>query len=142
MLYLSLYINIHHSLYLSLCITLPAYLLACLSVGLLLQFIVVHFCIGSLPLPLCVQVDLLAHMWRYPTVSIHGIEGAFSAPGTKTVIPAKVAAKFSIRQVPSMDPEVVKKQVSNGQLARVLVLVLVSLALTPTGIPARHSWLS
>lgn len=60
------------------------------------------------PLP---KVDLLAHMWRYPTVSIHGIEGAFSDPGTKTVIPAKVTAKFSIRQVPDMDPAMVKKQV-------------------------------
>lgn len=57
------------------------------------------------------KVDLLAHLWRYPTVSIHGIEGAFSASGTKTVIPAKVTAKFSIRQVPDMDPAMVKKQV-------------------------------
>ncbi|GLD51834.1 cytosolic non-specific dipeptidase-like isoform X1 [Lates japonicus] len=59
------------------------------------------------------KVDLLAHMWRYPTVSIHGIEGAFSDPGTKTVIPAKVTAKFSIRQVPNMDPAMVKKQVTD-----------------------------
>lgn len=44
-------------------------------------------------------------------MSIHGIEGAFSDPGTKTVIPAKVTAKFSIRQVPNMDPAAVKKQV-------------------------------
>lgn len=51
-------------------------------------------------------------MWRYPTVSIHGIEGAFSDPGTKTVIPSKVIAKFSIRQVPDMDPAMVKKQVN------------------------------
>uniref|UniRef100_A0A7N9ALL8 Uncharacterized LOC113122430 n=1 Tax=Mastacembelus armatus TaxID=205130 RepID=A0A7N9ALL8_9TELE len=59
------------------------------------------------------KVDLLAHMWRYPTVSIHGIEGAFSDPGTKTVIPSKVTAKFSIRQVPNMDPAMVKRQVSD-----------------------------
>ncbi|XP_016396556.1 beta-Ala-His dipeptidase [Sinocyclocheilus rhinocerous] len=59
------------------------------------------------------QVDLLAHRWRHPTVSIHGIEGAFSSPGTKTVIPAKVIAKFSIRQVPNMDPAVVEKQVTD-----------------------------
>uniref|UniRef100_A0A3P8XHF6 Peptidase M20 dimerisation domain-containing protein n=1 Tax=Esox lucius TaxID=8010 RepID=A0A3P8XHF6_ESOLU len=59
------------------------------------------------------KVDLLAHRWRYPTVTVHGIEGAFSAPGTKTVIPAKVIAKFSIRQVPNMDPAVVKKQVTD-----------------------------
>lgn len=63
-------------------------------------------------------MDLLAHLWRYPTVSIHGIEGAFSDPGTKTVIPAKVTAKFSIRQVPDMDPAAVKKQVQQEVLAR------------------------
>ncbi|KAG8948396.1 hypothetical protein FRC04_009766 [Tulasnella sp. 424] len=42
---------------------------------------------------------------RYPSLSLHGIEGAFSAPGAKTVIPAKVAGKFSIRLVPNMTPD-------------------------------------
>lgn len=65
----------------------------------------------SLSVLCSLKVDVLAHLWRYPTVSIHGIEGAFSDPGTKTVIPAKVTAKFSIRQVPNMDPQVVKNQV-------------------------------
>jgi Cys-Gly metallodipeptidase DUG1 len=41
--------------------------------------------------------------WRYPSLSLHGIEGAFSAPGAKTVIPAKVTGKFSIRTVPNME---------------------------------------
>lgn len=41
--------------------------------------------------------------WRYPSLSLHGIEGAFSASGAKTVIPAKVIGKFSIRTVPDMD---------------------------------------
>lgn len=41
--------------------------------------------------------------WRNPSLSIHGVEGAFSAPGAKTVIPAKVTGKFSIRTVPDMD---------------------------------------
>ncbi|KAK6854539.1 cytosolic nonspecific dipeptidase [Apiospora arundinis] len=41
--------------------------------------------------------------WRYPSLSVHGVEGAFSAPGAKTVIPAKVIGKFSIRTVPDMD---------------------------------------
>ncbi|TRY81246.1 hypothetical protein DNTS_000541 [Danionella cerebrum] len=59
------------------------------------------------------HVEVLAHRWRYPTVSIHGIEGAFSSSGTKTVIPAKVIGKFSIRQVPNMDPPTVEKQVSD-----------------------------
>lgn len=43
--------------------------------------------------------------WRFPSLSIHGIEGAFSAPGAKTVIPAKVIGKFSIRTVPNMEIE-------------------------------------
>ncbi|XP_039592805.1 beta-Ala-His dipeptidase [Polypterus senegalus] len=59
------------------------------------------------------KVDILSHRWRYPTLSIHGIEGAFSASGTKTVIPAKVVAKFSIRQVPNMDPKIVETQVTD-----------------------------
>ncbi|KLU87230.1 cytosolic non-specific dipeptidase, variant [Magnaporthiopsis poae ATCC 64411] len=43
--------------------------------------------------------------WRYPSLSLHGVEGAFSAPGAKTVIPAKVIGKFSIRTVPDMEIE-------------------------------------
>lgn len=45
--------------------------------------------------------------WRYPSLSLHGIEGAFSAPGAKTVIPAKATGKFSIRTVPDMDADAV-----------------------------------
>lgn len=46
--------------------------------------------------------DTLMARWRYPALSIHGVEGAFSSPGAKTVIPAKVSGKFSIRTVPGM----------------------------------------
>ncbi|KNC20930.1 hypothetical protein FF38_00319 [Lucilia cuprina] len=49
--------------------------------------------------------QLLMHRWRYPSLSIHGIEGAFSEAGAKTVIPAKVIGKFSIRLVDNQDPE-------------------------------------
>lgn len=49
--------------------------------------------------------------WRYPSLSLHGIEGAFSAPGAKTVIPAKVIGKFSIRTVPNMEEADVTKAV-------------------------------
>jgi len=41
--------------------------------------------------------------WRNPSLSLHGIEGAFSGEGVKTVIPRKVTGKFSIRTVPDMD---------------------------------------
>ncbi|MCJ1312145.1 hypothetical protein MMC25_005819 [Agyrium rufum] len=43
--------------------------------------------------------------WRYPSLSVHGVEGAYSGPGGKTVIPAKVTGKFSIRTVPDMKSE-------------------------------------
>uniref|UniRef100_A0A8W4FIV5 Carnosine dipeptidase 2 n=1 Tax=Sus scrofa TaxID=9823 RepID=A0A8W4FIV5_PIG len=55
--------------------------------------------------------DILMHRWRYPSLSLHGIEGAFSGSGAKTVIPRKVIGKFSIRLVPDMTPEVVSEQV-------------------------------
>jgi len=44
---------------------------------------------------------------REPSLSLHGIEGAFSAPGGKTVIPARVSGKFSIRLVPDQTPDLV-----------------------------------
>lgn len=49
--------------------------------------------------------------WRYPSLSVHGIQGAFSDPGAKTVIPRKVIGKFSIRLVPNQDPNVIDKLV-------------------------------
>ncbi|PVU91558.1 hypothetical protein BB559_004072 [Furculomyces boomerangus] len=55
------------------------------------------------------MVQLLMHKGRYPSLSVHGIEGAFYDPGSKTVIPASVKGKFSIRTVPNMEPETVKK---------------------------------
>lgn len=51
------------------------------------------------------------HRWRRPSLSLHGIEGAFSEPGAKTVIPKKVIGKFSIRIVPNMTPEEIEKKV-------------------------------
>ena len=50
------------------------------------------------------QSTLMAR-WRYPSLSVHGVEGAYSAPGAKTVIPAKVIGKFSIRTVPDMESD-------------------------------------
>ncbi|CCH45886.1 cytosolic nonspecific dipeptidase [Wickerhamomyces ciferrii] len=47
--------------------------------------------------------SILQHRWRYPSLSIHGIEGAFAEAGAKTVIPAKVKGKFSIRTVPNIE---------------------------------------
>lgn len=57
------------------------------------------------------KAKLLQHRWRFPSLSLHGIEGAFSEPGQKTVIPRKVIGKFSIRAVPNQDPAKVEKLV-------------------------------
>ena len=58
------------------------------------------------------KAALLMNRWRFPSLSIHGVEGAFAGAGAKTVIPCKVKGKFSIRLVPDMDPEAVDKCVS------------------------------
>ncbi|VVC43124.1 Peptidase M20,Cytosolic nonspecific dipeptidase/DUG1,ArgE/DapE/ACY1/CPG2/YscS, conserved [Cinara cedri] len=57
--------------------------------------------------------ELLMSNWRYPSLSIHGIEGAFSGPGFKTVIPRKVTGKFSIRLVPNQVPSRIIEIVKN-----------------------------
>ena len=55
--------------------------------------------------------SLLMARWRYPTLSLHGIEGAFSGAGAKTVIPAEVLGKFSLRLVPDQEPAKIEKAV-------------------------------
>jgi len=55
------------------------------------------------------KADVLQSRWRYPSLSLHGIEGAFAESGCKTVIPRKVIGKFSIRLVPDMHPDEVEK---------------------------------
>jgi len=57
------------------------------------------------------KATVLMGRMRMPSLSLHGIEGAFSAPGAKTVIPAKVSGKFSIRLVPNQTPDAVNKLV-------------------------------
>lgn len=61
-----------------------------------------HESLGSSTSIHATKEPTLMARWRYPSLSIHGVEGAFSAPGAKTVIPAKVTGKFSIRTVPDM----------------------------------------
>nr|CAI5834770.1 unnamed protein product [Callosobruchus analis] len=67
--------------------------------------------IGSKKLLHSSKEDILMHRWRYPSLSIHGVEGAFSDPGEKTVIPKKVIGKFSIRIVPNQEPKQIEKYV-------------------------------
>jgi len=58
--------------------------------------------------PIAISSDkatVLMGRMRYPSLSLHGIEGAFYGAGAKTVIPASVSGKFSIRLVPPQTPE-------------------------------------
>jgi len=57
------------------------------------------------------ETDSLMSRWREPSLSMHGIEGAFGEPGEKSVIPCKACLKFSISLVPSMDHRRVAKLV-------------------------------
>ncbi len=54
--------------------------------------------------------DVLMNRWRYPALSIHGIE-PYTGPGLKTVIPGAVSGKFSIRLVPGQEPTKVEAEV-------------------------------
>ncbi|CAG2180903.1 unnamed protein product, partial [Oppiella nova] len=67
--------------------------------------------IGTKRLLFETKSEILAHRWRYPSLSIHGVEGAFAGPGAKTVIPRKVIGKFSIRLVPDQNPDKIGAQV-------------------------------
>ncbi|KAJ1344120.1 hypothetical protein BSLG_001260 [Batrachochytrium salamandrivorans] len=67
--------------------------------------------------------QVLMARWRYPSLSLHGIEGAFSGAGAKTVIPAKVIGKFSIRSVPNMEPAKITALVEAHVRAEFLKLV-------------------
>lgn len=48
------------------------------------------------------KVEVLMGRMRNPSLSLHGIEGAFYSVGSKTVIPCSVKGKFSIRLVPNL----------------------------------------
>jgi len=57
--------------------------------------------------------SVLYRTWARPTLEVHGMPGGFTAPGAKTVIPAKAAAKVSMRLVPNQDPDDILKKYSN-----------------------------
>ncbi len=55
------------------------------------------------------STQTLMNMWRNPCLSIHGVEGAFSGSGAKTVVPGKVIGKVSMRLVPDQVPDEITK---------------------------------
>src|ERR1035441_9843933 len=54
--------------------------------------------------------SVLYRTWARPTLEVHGMPGGFIAAGAKTVIPAKAAAKVSMRLVPNQDADDVFKK--------------------------------
>src|ERR1700691_4134758 len=57
--------------------------------------------------------SVLYRTWARPTLEVHGMPGGFVAAGAKTVIPAKAAAKVSMRLVPNQDPDDIFKRYSD-----------------------------
>jgi len=48
--------------------------------------------------------SVLERTWSRPTLEVHGMPGGFIGAGAKTVIPARAAAKVSMRLVPDQTP--------------------------------------
>lgn len=69
--------------------------------------------LGAVKLQHETKEAILMHRWRFPSLSLHGIEGAFDGSGAKTVIPRKVIGKFSIRIVPNQTPEQIEQNVKD-----------------------------
>ena len=61
----------------------------------------------------------LERVWARPTLDINGVWGGFAGEGAKTVIPAEVGAKVSMRLVPDQDPREISKRV-RAHLARIV----------------------
>ncbi|GIC94720.1 uncharacterized protein Aud_002049 [Aspergillus udagawae] len=57
--------------------------------------------------------DTLTHRWRYPSITIHGINGADPSEKQTTAIYPTVTGKFSVRTVPTMEDKAVKALVEH-----------------------------
>ncbi|KAL4876991.1 Zn-dependent exopeptidase [Aspergillus karnatakaensis] len=69
--------------------------------------------IGDTNVPLYKDpIDIMMHQWRYPSLSIHGINRADASDDPGTAILNKVTGAFSIRTVPNMDSQTVNDTVT------------------------------
>jgi acetylornithine deacetylase/succinyl-diaminopimelate desuccinylase-like protein len=66
--------------------------------------------VGSTTLTGEPKYPTLYRLWARPTLEVHGMPGGFTAVGAKTVIPARAAAKVSLRLVPDQDPDDILKK--------------------------------
>jgi acetylornithine deacetylase/succinyl-diaminopimelate desuccinylase-like protein len=66
--------------------------------------------VGSTVLTGELGYSVLYRTWARPTLEVHGIPGGFTAPGAKTVIPARASAKVSMRLVPNQDADDILKK--------------------------------
>jgi acetylornithine deacetylase/succinyl-diaminopimelate desuccinylase-like protein len=51
------------------------------------------------------QYSVLEQIWARPTCDVNGVWGGYTAPGSKTVLPAQAHAKFSFRLVGKQNPQ-------------------------------------
>lgn len=62
---------------------------------------------------------VLERLWSRPCCDVNGIWGGYTGEGSKTVIPARAAAKLSFRLVPDQDPHEVGEQLRAFLAARI-----------------------